>query len=365
MRLTLIIYSLSSGGAERVMSIMANYWVAKGWEIILLTFDDVTVTPFYHLDSRITHIPLGIAANSPNLIIGIWNNLKRIQKLKSVICKSNPDAVISFMHTTNVITLLATRWLNLPVVVSERNNPRMTTINGIWKQLRELSYLFADRIVVQSKTVLNYFSSKVQARACIIPNPVLSPPEENEPSEKLLSGRSLIAMGRLERQKGFDLLLQAFAKLKDRHPKWTLTILGEGTLRSELESLRNQLGLVERVHFPGVVKNPDHFLKLGDLFIMSSRFEGFPNALCEAMACGLAVISTDCPSGPREIIRHDLDGILVPNENVSALTVAMDCLMSDEQERKRLACRAPEIVERFALEKIMGMWEVVLKEVIQ
>lgn len=162
MRLTLIIYSLSSGGAERVMSIMANYWVAKGWEIILLTFDDVTVTPFYHLDSRITHIPLGIAANSPNSIIGIWNNLRRIQTLKSVIVKSKPDAVISFMQTTNVITLLATRSLKVPVVVSERLDPIMEPLDKVWRQLRQLTYPFADRIVVQTKTVLNYFPSKLQ-----------------------------------------------------------------------------------------------------------------------------------------------------------------------------------------------------------
>ncbi|MDF5733267.1 MAG: glycosyltransferase family 4 protein, partial [Rhizonema sp. PD38] len=363
-RLILIIYSLSSGGAERVMSIMANYWVAKGWEIIILTFNAHTVTPFYYLDSRIIHIPLGIAANSPNLIIGICNNLKRIQTLKSVIVKSKPDAIISFMDTTNVITLLATRGLNVPVVISERNNPSMTNINEIWKHLRQLTYLFADKLVVQNKTVLNYFSSTLQSSVCIIPNPVLSPPKEKEPLEKLFGERSLIAMGRLERQKGFDILLQAFTKVKDHHPEWTLTIFGEGGLRSELESLRNQLGLVERVHFPGVVKNSYQFLQQGDLFIMSSRFEGFPNALCEAMACGLAVISTDCPSGPSEIIRHDIDGILVPNEDVSALAVAMDCLMSDKERRKRLACRASEIVERFSVEKIMDMWKVVLKEVV-
>lgn len=365
MRLTLIIYSLSSGGAERVMSIMANYWVMKGWDITLLTFDDGTVTPFYHLNSRILHIPLGIATNSSNLIDGIWNNLKRIQTLRHVIVKSNPDAVISFMYTTNVITLLATRWLNIPVIVSERIDPRMANINGIWEQLRQRAYLLADKLIVQSKTVLDDFSSKLESRICIIPNPVLSPPKEEEVSEKLAGERSLIAMGRLERQKGFDLLLQAFEKLKDRYPEWVLTIFGEGTLRSELEALRNQLGLIERVHFPGVVKNPYQFFKQGDLFIMSSRFEGFPNVLCEAMACGLPVISTDCPSGPGDIIRHDIDGILVPNEDVSALTLAMDCLMSNEDKRKQLACRAPEVTERFSLEKIMGIWESVLEEVIQ
>lgn len=365
MRLTLIIFSLSSGGAERVMSNMANYWAAKGWGVTLFTFDDGNIPPFYNLDNRICHVTLGIAGDSLNSIAAIWNNWQRIRKLRSAIYDSKPNAVISFMETTNTITLLATRWLNMPVIVSERIDPASYPIGIIWKEMRQWTYPFADRIVVQTKGALNYFSSNLQARACIIPNPVLLPLKGKESSDKLLGERSLIAMGRFERQKGFDLLLQAFAQLKDFYSEWTLTILGEGALRSELESLRNQLGLADRVHFPGRVKNPYKFLKQADLFVMSSRFEGFPNALCEAMACGLAVISTDCPCGPREIIRHNIDGILVPNEDMSALATAMERLMSDEEERKRLAAAALEVTERFSLEKVMEIWEALLGEVIR
>jgi GalNAc-alpha-(1->4)-GalNAc-alpha-(1->3)-diNAcBac-PP-undecaprenol alpha-1,4-N-acetyl-D-galactosaminyltransferase len=362
MRLTLIIYSISAGGAERVMSIMVNYWAAKEWEITLLTLNDSAVPPFYNLDSRISYIPLSLATDSPNPIVAIWNNLKRIQTLRTAISSSKPDVVISFMNTTNVLTLLATRWLNIPVVVSERIDPGAYSLGRFWEQLRQLTYPFADRIVVQTKRALNYFSPKLQVRACIIPNPVLLPPKGQEPSEKMLGKRSLIAMGRLEEQKGFDILLKAFIKLKDSYPEWILIILGEGTLRSELESLRDQLDLGTRVHFLGRVKNPDQFLKQADIFVMSSRFEGFPNALCEAMTCGLPVISTDCPSGPREILRDGIDGILIPNDDVPALATAMERLMADQEERKRLADRAPEVAERFSLENVMRMWEAVIDE---
>ena len=366
MRCTLIIHSLNSGGAERVISNMANYWAAKGWKINLLTFDDNSKKTFYDLDPKISHIPLGIAGYSPNPIMGIWNNLTRIQSLRTVIIKSKPNVVISFMNQTNEIVLLATRWLNVPVVVSERNDPASQTTGKIWEQLRQWTYPLADRIVVQTKRAGDYFSSKLQKRICVIPNPVLLPPDEQEISDKLSSGkRSLIAMGRLVPQKGFDMLLEAMAKLKDRYPEWTLTILGEGELRSQLESLRNELGLGDRVHLLGRVKNPHVFLKQADIFIMSSRFEGFPNALCEAMACGLPVISTDCPNGPREIIRDGVDGILVPNEDVSALAVAMERLMCEEKERKRLAERAKEVTERFGLEKVMLIWESLITDVIK
>ncbi len=365
MRLTLVISSLSSGGAERVMSIMANYWVVKEWEITLLTFDDGTEPPFYDLDYRVCHIPLSIAGDSPNLFVSIWQNLKRIQILQSAIAQSKPDAVISFVDQVNVLTLLATRSLNIPVVVSERVDPALYSIGRIWEQLRRWTYPLADRLIVQTQGALSYFSSGRKTRVCVIPNPVVLPIRGKDISDRLLVERSLMAMGRLTQQKGFDLLLQAFARLKDHYPEWTLTILGEGKLRTELESLRDSLGLCDRVHLPGVVKNPYKALVQADIFVMPSRFEGFPNALCEAMACGLPVISTDCPSGSREIIRDGVDGILVSNENVEALAAAMERLMSDEAERKRLSTRAPEVLERFSLEKVMGMWEKLLAQVVE
>lgn len=364
MRCTLIIHSLTAGGAERVITRMANYWAAKGWQINLLTFDDGH-KPFYDLDAQIFHIPLGIAGSSPNQIVGLWNNLTRIQALRTAIVKSQPNVVISFMHKTNEIVLLATRWLKIPVIVSERIDPVRHSTGRIWGQLRQWTYPLADRVVVQTKRAGDYFSSKLQKRICVIPNPVLLPPYETELSDKLLGERSLMAIGRLVPQKGFDLLLEALAKLKDRYPEWTLTILGEGELRSQLEYLRHELGLDDRVHLLGRVKKTHEFLKQADIFIMSSRFEGFPNALCEAMACGLPVISTDCPNGPREIIRDGVDGILVPNEDVSALATAMERLMSDEKERQSLGDRAKEVTGKFGLEKVMVMWESLINEAIE
>jgi GalNAc-alpha-(1->4)-GalNAc-alpha-(1->3)-diNAcBac-PP-undecaprenol alpha-1,4-N-acetyl-D-galactosaminyltransferase len=363
MRLTLVIHSLSSGGAEKIMTIMANYWVSKGWSITLLTINDKP--PFYDLDGRIKYIPLGIASNSSNILIAIRDNLKRVQVLKSAIYESQPDAVISFLSKTNILTLLAARNMNIPVIVEEHNYPKMFPIGRIWELLRQWTYPQADKVVAITARALSCLSPQIQSRGCEIPNPVLPITLSDNSSTQWMLKPSLISMGRLDPQKGFDLLLQAFAKLKNHYSEWTLTILGEGLLRPDLESLRDQLGLSDRVFFPGVVKNPQDFLKQADIFVMSSRFEGFPNALCEAMASGLPVISTDCPSGPKEIIREGVDGILVPNGDVSALTTAMALLMADREERKRLASRASEITERFSLEKIMNRWEVLLQEVIE
>ncbi len=363
MKLTLVIYSLHSGGAERVMSIAANYWVNQGWQVTLLTFVDPTEIAFYELDSRVNYIPLGIAKMSSNSIRAITNNWQSIKRLREAIVNSDPELIISFLNITNVTTLLATLGAKIPVIVSERNDPNNSPNSKIWRALRKLSYQFADAIVVQTNRAFNYFPPQLQSNITIIANPVILPTANCNSSPKSSSQPSIIAMGRLESQKGFDLLLKAFAQLKDTYSNWTLTILGEGTKRSQLENLREQLGLSDRVYFPGRVKNPNQWLKQADIFVMSSRFEGFPNALCEAMACGLPVISTDCPNGPREIIRDGIDGILVANESVSALKEAIESLMVNESKRQLLGKRALEITTRFSLLAVMNQWEKVIEKV--
>ena len=360
MRLTLVISSLQCGGAERVMTIMANYWAGTGWDITMLTLDDGAAPPFYELDRRVRRVPLAVAQDSGNPFAALRDNLRRVRALRRSIRQSGPDAVLSFLDTTNVVTLLATPGLSVPVIVSERSDPARNSPGGIWSQLRRLTYPMADVVVVQSKGALDYFSPKVQTRARIVPNPVLLPRPSATVSSVQPRRPTLVSMGRMVPAKGFDLLLRAFAELKDKHRDWTLVILGDGPLRTQLESLRDQLGLEQRVLMPGCVSNPYNFLLGSDLFVMPSRYEGFPNALCEAMACGLAVICTDCPSGPREIIRDGVDGVLVANEDVEALAKAMDWLMESETERKRLGERAYEVTERFSLNKVMRMWEDVL-----
>src|SRR5690348_5094871 len=171
----------------------------------------------------------------------------------------------------------------------------------------------------------------------------------------------MVAMGRVVPQKGFDLLLEAYGRVAPKHPDWSMTILGQGPLRDELVTRSQAMNLAERVHFPGEVSDPFTVLRSADLFVLSSSYEGFPNPLCEAMACGLAVISFDCPAGPAEIIRHGLDGILVPPEDVAALASALDRLMNDANERRRLSARAPEVLSRFNLDKVLLLWEQVFK----
>jgi glycosyltransferase involved in cell wall biosynthesis len=209
-----------------------------------------------------------------------------------------------------------------------------------------------------------WFEQRMKVKGRVIPNPVLAFKEGTARLPlKNAEGRTMVAMGRLVEQKGFDLLLDAFGQLSARYPGWSLVIMGEGPLRGELEARARALHLEHQVQFTGEVPEPFPVLRAADLFVLSSRFEGFPNALCEAMACGVAVVSFNCPSGPAEIIRHGVDGILVPPGDVSALVAVLDDLMKDQHERDRLASRAPEVVERFSCDKVLLLWEQLFEEV--
>jgi glycosyltransferase involved in cell wall biosynthesis len=174
--------------------------------------------------------------------------------------------------------------------------------------------------------------------------------------------RLLLAVGRLSRQKGFDLLLEAWSTLAGQQPRWRLVILGEGPDRQALEAQIQALGLVQAVLLPGRAGNVSEWYRRADLFVLSSRFEGFPNVLAEAMASGLAVVSTDCPTGPAAIVRDGVDGLLVPVDQPAALRQALARLMHDDALRASMAQRACQLADRLAPEVVAGRWQQLFAE---
>lgn len=366
MRLTLVISSLGGGGAERVLSLMADYWTAKGWHITLITFD-AAENDFFSVPAGVTRIALDLMGDSASAVQALRGNFQRVQRLRQAILRSQPQAVVSFIEKVNILTLCACLGLSVPVIVSERVDPRQHSIGRGWSVLRKLLYPSASAVVVQSESVRSWAQGVFRIRLLrTIPNPVLPPAPRSQSNQAIVPPPSqpfIAALGRLAAQKGFDVLLQAAAPVLEKHPEWTLLILGEGPERQNLEQLAVQLGISHRVQLPGHVQEPTQLISQADLFVLSSRFEGFPNALLEAMSCGLPVISTDCPSGPGEIIRDGIDGLLVPPEDKEALTAAMDRLMSDKAERVRLASRASDVLTRFGVDGVMRMWEDLLEEV--
>lgn len=380
MRITLVISSLGGGGAERVVSNMANYWAVRGRAITILTATHGPRPPAYELHPKVFHRDLGFSRSSYRPVPDtgalrkllevydscslaeqsiIVSDLNLVAALRHALVETRPDVVLSFMDITNIRVLLAAHGLRLPVIVSERCDPYDNFLGAGRELLRRRLYPKAAYLAALNPDVLRHFAPLAGERGRVIPNPVLVPgnPRADDASGHCAADKTLTAMGRLAYEKGFDLLLYAFASVAARHPAWQLRIFGEGPLRSELEELTRQLGLSERVRLPGFTNQSSEAMRQSDLFVAPSRSEGFGNVLAEAMACGLPVVSFDCPSGPRHIIRDGVDGVLVPPKDVPALADTLDRLMGDEAERARLAANAPEVLERFGMEKVMGMWE--------
>ncbi|HCK69589.1 MAG TPA: glycosyltransferase family 4 protein [Nitrospina sp.] len=360
-RLTFVIHQISAGGAERVLTLLANELCKKGWSVTLLTFDSGSEPVFFELHSGVQHWPLSLMREQG----GWWKAIKvhflRPWVLRRAIRKSRPDAVIAFLERMNILTLMATIGLKIPVIVSERNHPVFNTSKFL-SLSRQAVYKMSACLVLQTHDAGAFFSSSIPKS--VIPNPILVPEYPAPVLKSEASSQTLVAMGRLCSQKGFDFLLNAFAPLGNKFPEWVLEIWGEGAQRGNLENLRDELGLRERVRFPGLTKEHYKTMAEADIFVLSSRYEGFPNVLGEAMACGLPVVSFDCPSGPSEMIQDGVNGLLVPPENIQELSSSLERLMASVELRNTLGEQARKITESYSLDKIVQSWEELIGEVV-
>lgn len=341
------------------MSSMANYWAERGRDITLITLG-LQSNDWYKLHPRVKRVGLGALSISTHIGQAIRHNVRTVICLRQALRRAHPDTVISFIDTTNTLTLMASRGLGVPVIISERNDPQQRSLGLAWSGLRSMFYRQADAVVVQTGVVRDWALRFQGIKAIyVIPNPVNPTLNGSEhASSRHGSSHTIVAMGRLVRLKGFDLLIEAFGRCAAKHPDWSLVILGEGPERANLQAIAADLGIADRVSLAGQRREPATVLKGADLFVSSSRTEGFPNALLEAMACQLPVVSTDCSSGgPRDIVRDGVDGILVPPDDVAALADAMDRLMANSDERHRLGAGALNVIERFSMERIMTMWD--------
>lgn len=353
----LVISSLGCGGAERVASYLINHLAQRSYHTSLVTLDSDAAPPFYSIESNVRIVRLNLYSKSQNKVVGLFANCRRIVRLRRALGSLKPSVIISFIEKTNVLALIAMLGRNVPLIACERTDPAHYKIAYPWSELRNMFYRRAFKVIVQTTSALEFFPRAIRERAEVVPNPVFPARVSHDHLLRVPESIHFVSLGRLSHEKGYDLLLTAFRTLVVRQPKCMLTIWGEGPCRRALEELRENYGLTQHVRFPG--QTPDSFsaLRTADIFVSSSRFEGFPNALCEAMACGVAVIAVDCPSGPRHIVRHGIDGILVPPNEVAALAAALESLAVDPGLRQRLGQRGTEITRRFNAERIFSTWE--------
>lgn len=360
MRLLLIIPSLGPGGAERVMTLLAAGLAARDHEVWLVTLAQ-TGDEFFAIDPRVRRLGLDLVGDSRTMLQAVRANLQRLRALRRALARVAPDAVLSFMTSMNVLAAFACQGLRVRLVVSERVDPRSHRAERWWALLRSFAYHRADAVVVQTDTAAGWFRRQLGRHpgVTVIPNPV-DPSEDGESCTVAVPRPFVLAAGRLVHQKGFDILIRAFASVATECDQLQLAIAGEGPEEQALRGLAAQFNLTDRVHFLGQVRGLRMLMQQAMAFILSSRYEGFPNVVLEALVSGLPVIATDCPGGPRQILGDGSYGVLVPCEDPPALASALRRVATDPALRKRLSEVGAQATEPYRLDRVVGAWEAVL-----
>jgi GalNAc-alpha-(1->4)-GalNAc-alpha-(1->3)-diNAcBac-PP-undecaprenol alpha-1,4-N-acetyl-D-galactosaminyltransferase len=363
MKILLAIATLGAGGAERVITLLADAFADRGHQVTLLTLDS-TGSDFFRVSHKVVRIALGRYGPSRSWRGRLYANLARVLAIRTAVDQARPEAVVSFITEMNVLTLLACAGRRVPVLVSERVDPRIHKIGRAWNWLRWITYRRAAGVVVQTQTVAEWVAARGgMPPICVIPNPVLpaGAPDRIAPHG---TRAYLFAAGRLSHQKGFDLAIRALALLVRQGADLDLVIAGEGPEETALRRLAHESGVSERVRFIGRVADLDSWMEAAFAFVLASRYEGFPNVLLEALACGAATIATDCPSGPREILEDGRHGILVPCEDAGAIARAVTTLRTDPGLRARLRSAGPSVVDRFGVHAVATRWEALLQRIL-
>lgn len=353
----IVIPSLRGGGAERVTVDLASHWVFLGYEVILVTQSD-SQSDVYRYDKRIQRISLAQLENKS----GPMGHLQKILALRKLIRRHRPDIVLGVMTTSSVYSVLAAHGTASKVIATEHAHPPSQKISSLWQRLRRFAYPKADAVVALTELSAQWLRTNVSGcHPSVIANAVHWPLQDSEPKVVCFKpeGTSwLLAVGRLHEEKGFDKLIQAFSQISPDLPNWQLLILGEGAERDNLYKQVQAAQMQDKILLPGRVGNLSQWYQTADLFVLSSRFEGLSNSLQEAMSYGVPAVSFDCDSGPREIIRDGIDGVLVrPDQDVDALAQHLRELMENSERRTQLAQEAVQVRERFSPRRIYQQWD--------
>ena len=358
MKIALPIYIGGHGGASRQVTKLANTLCDKGHDVYMIALH--LFAPVFKIDERVKIIDI-----TDKKLDGKITILSRYLALRRVLKDIKPDITIHYNFQSvylTVFSLLSKKAMG-KVIMAERGDPSDAEYSGMLGLVRSVAIRFVDGFVFQTNGAKNYFNSRVQQRSVVIPNSVTIPNElQQEVSERKTV---VLSAGRLHPQKNHRLLIRSYAKIADRYPQYTLEIYGDGDMKSDLDSLVHELKMEGRIHINYSVKNIFEKIREATLFVLSSDFEGMPNALMEAMALGTPAISTDCsPGGARDLITDGVNGWIVPVRNEEALAEKMDYVLSHPKEAERVANNARNIVNTHSDDAVFSVWEKFIYDVV-
>ena len=354
-RIFLIVSSIEKGGTQKIILDLFNYWKKKGHNVKIITFDK-------KIDLKIKKnlINLKLQNTSKNLFHAIFNNLKRIYKLRNIIKNNKYNHIVSFISTTNILAIISNIGLKNNLIISERNDPELQNIGYIWIILRKVFYRYADKVSANSKKACTYLEKFVpKKKIFFIPNHIFL----NKNKQKIKKDKILLAIGRLHYQKGFDTLIDSFNLSKIYKIGWKLVILGKGPEEKFLKKKVKNLKLSNKVLFKGF-KDPMPWYKKSKIFVLSSRYEGTPNVLLEAVSMHLPTIITNSCYGAKYYLKNNISTLEAPVNNYKALSKLIQKLANNNNLQKKISNEAYKNMKRLGnYKKIFRMWDSFLKEI--
>jgi len=348
--------TLTRGGAERVIVNLANESLCEKYRVSIITCMNKPVG--YELNPGIEHICIEKTSDVHYKNLG-ERFLKRRKLLKRVLEECKPDVLLCFLPEPNFLALSLKKHFDFPMVISVRNDPVKEYKNPVYQMLMRILYPKADGYVFQTKQAKDYFSfsGRIMERCCIIPNPLAREFVDYERVSEENRKKVIVNVGKLSSQKNQTVLIKAFSRIKSTFPEYMLHIYGDGDKRKELESLAEELDLQDNVVFKGNVSGLAKKIEDAAVFVLSSDYEGMPNALMEAMAMGIPSVSTDCPcGGPNFLIQNGENGMLIPVGDVDKLAETMEQLLQDRELADTIGCKAVEIAKTLHPDVIHENW---------
>ena len=353
-KIAFYIGSMQYGGANRVMANLVNHFANLDYNVILINdIFPVENKPEYDLDNKIKRVYLENNTNSK-----IIKNIEMVFALRRIIKSEDVTTIVSFMGPPNIRMLLASFGLSCKKVVSVRNDPYFEYGNGLKRFFAKCLFNLADFCVFQTEDASSYFSKRIRNKSAIIFNPVR---DSFYNIVRNPNPHNIISVGRFEKQKNHIMLIEAFGMIANEFQNENLILYGEGSMREELVKTVSSLDLDGRVFFPGNTSEVEAKLSEAKVFVLSSDYEGMPNALMEAMAAGVPVVSTNCPcGGPKSLIRSDDEGILVDCNNSIQLSNSLRLLLSDNDKCNRMSQNEKQRATEFKDEKVFSKWEYIV-----
>jgi len=342
------------------MSIIMKELLKSGYQVALVT-NSSPATDFFPPEAGVSRYTSGLSNPSLNLMQAVSNNFGRISKIRKVIKKEAPDVVFSFMTETNILTILATMFSGRRVIISERSDPVKDRKSPVWEFLRKLTYRRASLITSNNQGALDYLSKLVNKEKLVfLPNPIEGC-DKCDGSGEINEGRKIILVtARLDVVKGVDILVDALSILTQRLKKYQLWVAGDGPEMANLQHQAEASSIENNIQWLGKRNNLSEFYKKASVFVLPSRREGMPNAMLEAMSCGLPVIVSNASPGPLQYVEEGKTGLIFESGSPDSLADAIDRLLSDDAMRASMGKKAIEKVRPLSAANVLPVWEKVI-----